>query len=246
VDAEKRAIRHRKGQGATAESLLEALNELNPDVGILSITDDAFRRFGEVHEGFRVESLLGFLEQNAKVGNSIVYEPDAVGMGRFPDETLPLQRAVFGGVTDLQAGWLYGRSSSLAALEYHKCAEVIVAGADQVVFLGLAQDIAWPEGSYDISRVTAFFFPRGTVCEISPCSLHSAPIHVRGAEGFRCIVILPRGTHAPLDFPAATGGEGRLLQGRNTWLIAHSSGSTTRDASLHLGLKGRDIELTTL
>jgi len=70
------------------------------------------------------------------------------------------------------------------------------------------------------------------------------PLHVRREEGFRCIVILPRGTRAQLDFPPSTGGESRLLQGRNTWQIAHSSGS--RDASLHLGLKGREIELTTL
>ena len=244
MDTGKRAVRHRKGQGNTADSVLETLNRLNPDVGILSVGDTAFRRFGEMHEGFPVQSLLGYLDQNVKVGNAIVYEPDAVGMGRFPDETMPLQRAVFGGVTDLQVGWLYGRNSSLAALEYHKCAEVMVAGTDMMVFVGLFQDVTWPEGTYDISRVQAFFLPRGAVCEIAPCSLHSAPIHVRRAEGFRCVVILPRGTRAPLDFPSSAGGEGRLLQGRNTWLIAHSTGS--RDPSLHLGLKGRDIELATL
>ena len=240
----RRAGRHRRGQETTADSTLDALNGLNPDVGILSVADPAFRRFGAVHEGLRVECLLGYLDDNVRAGNAIAFEPDAVGMGRFPEETLPLQRVVFGGASDLQAGWLHGRSSSLAALEYHKCAEVMVAGADMIVFVGLVQDIAWPEGTYDISRVQAFFLPRGTVCEIAPCSLHSAPIHVRRAEGFRCIVILPRGTRAPLDFPPATGGEGRLLQGRNTWQIAHSSGP--RDASLRLGLKGRDIELATL
>jgi hypothetical protein len=243
MDAGKRAVRHR-GQAGAGDSLLDALNRLNPDVGILPIGDAAFRRFGELHEGFRVESLLGYLDDNVKPGNTIVYEPDAVGMGRFPDETLPLQRAVFGGVTDLQAGWLYGRSSSLTALEYHKCAEVMVAGADMIIFVGLVQDIAWPEGTYDLSRVQAVLLPRGAVCEIAPCALHCAPLHVRRAEGFRCVVVLPRGTRAPLDFPSTTEGEGRLLQGRNTWLIAHSSGS--RDASLYLGLKGRDIELATL
>ena len=77
---------------------------MNPDIGILSVGDTSFRRFGEVHEGFRVDSLLGYLDQEVKVGNAIVYEPDAVGMGRFPEETLPLQRVVFGGATDLQAG----------------------------------------------------------------------------------------------------------------------------------------------
>jgi hypothetical protein len=243
MDAGKRAVRHR-GQDSTGSSLLEALNRLNPDVGILPASDPAFRRFGEVHQGFRVESLLAHLDDSVKPADGIFYEPDAAGAGMFPDETLPLQRAVFGGVTDLQAGWLYGRNSSLAALEYHKCAEVMLAGTDMIVFAGLVQDISWPEGTYDLSRVQAFLLPRGAVCEIAPCSLHSTPLHVRRTEGFRCIVVLPRGTRAQLDFPSSTGGEPRLLQGRNTWLIAHSSGS--RDASLHLGLKGREIELATL
>ena len=243
MDAGNRAARHR-GQGSAGDALLEALNRLNPDVGILPVGDPAFRRFGEVHEGFRVESLLAHLDGSVKPADGIFYEPDAVGIDRFPDEVLPLQRAVFGGVADLQAGWMYGRNSSVAALEYHKCAEVMLAGTDMIVFVGLVQDISWPEGTYDLSRVQAFLLPRGAVCEIAPCSLHGAPLHARKAEGFRSIVILPRGTRAELDFPPSTGGEPRLLQGRNTWLIAHSSGS--RDASLHLGLKGREIELTTL
>ena len=243
IDAGKPAGRHR-GSGGSEGALLDALNRLNPDIGILPVADASFRRFGEMHRGFRVASLLAYLDDHATVGDAVVDEPDAIGIGRFPEETLPLQRAVFGGVNDLQAGWLYGAGSSLAMLEYHKCAEVMVAGADMVLFVGRAQDIEWPEGAYDLSRVQAFLLPRGTVCEIAPGSLHCVPLHARRADGFRCIVILPRGTGGTLDFPPPATGEARLLHGRNTWLIAHSTGG--RDGARHHGLKGRDIELVTL
>ena len=191
------------------ESLLGKLNALNPDVGILSARDASFARYARVHDSFAVESLVEYLDENAGAADTVVCEPDVIGMDRFPEETLAIARQVFGGVEELQLGWAHGRNASLSALEYHKCAEIVVAGTDMLVFMGLVPDIAWPEGTYDISRVQAFLVPRGTVYEISPWCLHSAPLHVRRARGFACALMLPRGTERDHRFLTGSdrGGE---------------------------------------
>ena len=57
--------------------------------------------------------------------------------------------------------------------------------------------------------------------EIHPLVLHFAPCRVK-ESGFNCLVLLTRGTNAPL--PAVkTGAEGEeaLLWMRNKWLICH-------------------------
>jgi hypothetical protein len=112
--------------------------------------------------------------------------------------------------------------------------------------MGLVCDIAWPAGTFDVSRISAFFVPRGTVYEVFPWCLHHTPIHVHEAEGFRYVLILPRGAHVPIDFTPEQEGEGKLMQGRNTWRIAYAGDSGPRGTSAHRGLKGRAIELRTL
>jgi len=139
-----------------------------------------------------------------------------------------------------------GKNTRLNALEYHKSAELAVACTDMIVLLGLVCDISWPAGTFDVSRTRAFFIPRGTVYEISPWCLHHYPVHVYESEGFRCLVILPRGAHVPIDFIPQPEGEGKLMQGRNTWFIAHPEDPGSRGTSAHLGLKGRTIEMRTL
>ena len=115
-----------------------------------------------------------------------------------------------------------------------------------LVFMGLVPDIAWPEGTYDISRVQAFLVPRGTVYEISPWCLHSVPLHVRRAAGFACALMLPRGTGATIDFSPDRTGEARLMHRRNTWLIAHPDEHGFDGDGIHYGLLGRNIGLKTL
>jgi hypothetical protein len=121
-----------------------------------------------------------------------------------------------------------------------------VAGTDMVVLMGLVCDIVWPAGTFDVSRTRAFYVPRGTVYEVFPWCLHGTPVHVHEAEGFRCIVIQPRGAHAPIDFTPDLGGEGKLMRGRNTWLISYVNDAGSPGVAGHHGLKGRAIELRTL
>jgi hypothetical protein len=225
--------------------MIGSLNTENPDLGILPVTDPSFSSYGAVHRKLRVDSLLGAMDRWITVTDGVVCEPDPAGMDRCPRETAPIVRTVFGGMEDLQLGWMHGRNSVLNSLEYHKCPEAVVAASDMVVFVGLAQDIVWPEGTYDISRVKAFFVPRGTLYEVLPCCLHGTPTHARRADGFRCAVMLPRGTRSPVDLPPSAEGEAALLHGRGTWLIAHPSEPSFQGTSVHFGLIGRSIQLRT-
>ncbi len=229
-----------------ADALTDSLNAQNPDLGILPVTDASFFRYGAVHRRLRVDALLAAFDAGTTVSDRVLYEPDSIGMNGYPGETFPIARDVFGGMEDLQLGRLQGRNSLLTCLEYHKCAEVVLAATDMVVFMGLVQDIVWPEGTYDISRVQAFFVPRGTVYEVFPWCLHGIPAQTSRAEGFRCAVMLPRGTKTPMDFTPFPEGEAALLNGRGTWLIAHAGEPSFHGSRVHLGLVGRSIELRTL
>ncbi len=228
------------------DEAVRTLNRLNPDVGILPIGDGSFLRYGKPLTGYPVGGLLRLLAEKAPVADGVLYEPDAIGPGACPGEVAPLMRAVFGGMDGLQVGWVCGRNLRLNALEYHKCSEVVIAGSDMVVFMGLVQDIRWPEGSYDVSQVQAYFVPRGTVYEISPWCLHYAPVHVHAGEGFRCAILLPRGTNTTLDYEPERSGEGKLLFGRNKWLVAHTDDRSLQGSGAHFGLVGRNIRLTTM
>ena len=77
---------------------------------------------------------------------------------------------------------------------------------DMLVFMGLVQDIAWPDGTYDISRVQAFLVPRGTVYELPLAPALRAAARAP-FEGFACAVMTPRGTSEPIDFVPDRGGK---------------------------------------
>ena len=223
---------------------MRKLNELNPDIDMLSIEDTSFLRYGRVHHERPVDVLLASLDRKPESGTG-VHRSMNDKHGACPAELVPTLREIFG-CTELQVESVQGRNARLDALEYHKCVEVVVAGTDMVVLMGLVCDIVWPAGTFDVSRTKAFYVPRGTVYEVFPWCLHSTPVHVREAEGFRCIVIQPRGAHAPIDFTPDPGGEGKLMRGRNTWLISYVNEAGVPGASTHRGLKGRVMELKTL
>ena len=214
---------------------MRKLNELNPDIDMLSIEDTSFLRYGRVHRDRPVDILLASLD--GRPGSR-------AGVLRIV-LLVPTLREIFG-CTELQVESVQGRNTRLDALEYHKCVEVVVAGTDMVALMGLVCDIAWPAGTFDVSRTRAFYVPRGTVYEVFPWCLHSTPVHVHEAEGFRCLVIQPKGAHAPIDFTPDPGGEGKLMRGRNTWLISYVEEGGVPGISAHRGLKGRAIELKTL
>ena len=104
-------------------------------------------------------------------------------------------------------------------MEYHRSSEIDIAVTDLILLLGCQQDIR--EGYvYDTSQIEAFFVPAATAVELYATTLHYAPCTAREG-GFRCAIILPKGTNDALSFKTSEEGENRLLAAVNKWLIAH-------------------------
>ena len=92
----------------------------------------------------------------------------------------------------------------------------------------------------DTSKAEAFFVPKGTAIEVYATTLHYAPCNVEGEKGFRCVVILPKGTNEDLTFTPDKDGEDKLLTAQNKWLIAHEEAEIP---GAFCGLVGENITL---
>jgi hypothetical protein len=129
-----------------------------------------------------------------------------------------LSNEVYGGMP-IQIGYCNGYNNKLNAVEYHRDSEVNIAATDLILLLGSQQDIE-EDFAYDSSKIEAFLVAAGTAIEVYATTLHYAPCGVDG-NGFKCVVVLPKGTNTEIDFPLFKEGENSLLVARNKWLIAH-------------------------
>ena len=95
----------------------------------------------------------------------------------------------------------------------------------------------------DAASVAGFYLPPETMAEIYPLVLHFAPCRVK-QEGFNCLVVLTRGTNAPLDRvdPSVPGEEG-LLWMRNKWLLCHPDSPQARKGAF-VGITGENLTLS--
>ncbi len=198
------------------------------------VTDPAFSRYGKVVKNVDFTALVEALQQTP-CPQGVVYEPSVEQL-----EALPvygqLQEISYGELP-IQIGYCNGNNHKLNALEYHRSSEIDVAASDLILLLGWQPDIQ--EGdTYDTSKVEAFLLPKGMGVELYATTLHYAPCNAQDV-GFRCAIILPKGTNLPLDGTHDAGGEDRLITAKNKWLIGHPEGGLPEGC--HLGLVGENI-----
>lgn len=198
------------------------------------VTDPAFSRYGKVVKNVDFTALVEALQQTP-CPQGVVYEPSVEQL-----EALPvygqLQEISYGELP-IQIGYCNGNNHKLNALEYHRSSEIDVAASDLILLLGWQPDIQ--EGdTYDTSKVEAFLLPKGMGVELYATTLHYAPCNAQDG-GFRCAIILPKGTNLPLDGTHDAGGEDRLITAKNKWLIGHPEGGLPEGC--HLGLVGENI-----
>lgn len=220
---------------------LEMLRRNNPHIPLYAVTDAAFAPYGRILTLPHAEALLKVLKGtgipekgNRYVANDPVLEAtDAV---RFIGKT------VFGGMP-VQAGFCNGRGCTLNAEEYHKCSEVNLSTTGLVLLLALPEDLH--DRTLDSKDVKGFYLPPETAVEIHPRVLHFAPCRISDA-GFDCLVVLERGTNAPLDAvdPSAPGEAG-LLWMQNKWLVCHPDSPQAKNGA-HVGITGENLTLAPL
>ena len=202
---------------------------------IQKLTDASFGKYGKVITEFSFEKILKEME-HTPLPKDVVYVPSVEAMEILP-EAVDVCRKGFGGLP-IQIGYCNGDNHKLNALEYHRSSEIDIAATDLILLLGCQQDIE-ADDTYDTSKVEAFFVPAGIAVELYATTLHYAPCSAQEG-GFRCVIVLPKGTNEDLPFEPAKEGENRLLTAVNKWLIAHEEAGIE---GAFCGLKGANTEV---
>ena len=202
---------------------------------IKKITDPAFRKYGRIIEGIDFTELL---EEMAKepCPDDVIYVASAPELEALPVFDI-LSTKIYGEMP-IEIGYCNGHNTKLNAFEYHRDSELNIAQTDAVLIVGLRADVT-DDMTYDTSKAEAFLLPAGMGVEVFATTLHYAPAGP-GGEGFRVVIVLPRGTNLDLEKEHA-GGEDANLTAKNKWLIGHPEGGLPEGSPM--GLIGENLSI---
>jgi len=220
--------------------MLERLNKVN-DVKIYSVNDEKFRAYGRVLTGYDFSELIAYMEANTDIPeNGNIYVPSVEAMEAMSVKS-EVESVVYG-ETPVQIGYCNGRNTTYNGFEYHKAPEINIAVTDFMLVLGHSYDIA-DDNTYRIEQAEVFFVPKGTAVEMFGTALHLSPLRVCD-EGFKDIVILPKGTNTPLDEKHLNNDrESKLLLLKNKWVVAHPEREPLIKQGAFPGVIGENREL---
>ena len=218
---------------------LERLNQAN-DVPVLSVNDPVFATYGRVIAGYDLSDLTSYMEHHTTIPeNGNIYVASVPEMEQTPAAE-QIQAVLYGGMS-VEVGYCNGRNTTYNGFEYHKGSEINVAVTDFMLVLGHTWLIR--NNTYRVEDAQVFFVEKGTALELYQTTLHLSPCRVSD-EGFKDIVILPRGTNTPLQSRRESGDpESRLLLQTNKWVIAHPEREPLIRQGAFPGLLGENKEL---
>jgi hypothetical protein len=174
--------------------------------------------------------------EHAPLPADVIYEPSIAEL-----ESLAIAeefRVKAYGEMPIQIGYCNGNNHLLNAAEYHRGTELNIAVTDAILILGSLQDVE-DDFTYDTGKMEAFRVPAGVGVSIYETTLHYAPCNVQ-EDGFKVVVVLPRGTNYPLR-DNHEGGEDGLLAATNKWLIGHPDADLA--PGTFLGLRGANLSV---
>ncbi|MGC6175184.1 DUF4867 family protein [Lacrimispora sp. 38-1] len=204
---------------------------------IKPVTDPAFGSYGKIVTGYEIGDLLKKMEETP-LPEDVTYVASVQELEEL-SVCKEMEKNLYGQMP-IQVGFCNGHNKKLNAAEYHRNSEINIAATDLVLILGKQQDIT-PEYTYDSGNMEAFLIPRGTVVEVYATTLHYAPCHTKEG-GFRCVVILPKGTNTDLiPLEKAVNKEDKLLFAKNKWLIGHEEGGLPKEA--YIGITGENLSI---
>jgi hypothetical protein len=205
------------------------------ELTVKPVTDVAFRAYGKVITGYETGDLLEKMG-STPLPDDVTYVPSVKELEELT-VVKEFEKKLYGQMP-IQVGFCNGHNRKLNAVEYHRDSEINIAVTDLILILGKQQDIT-PKFTYDSSLMEAFLVPAGTVIEVFATTLHYAPCHVEDS-GFRCVVILPKGTNQELEpLGEMVYEEDRLLFAKNKWLIGHEEGGLPEEA--YIGITGENL-----
>ncbi len=206
---------------------------------IKSVFDSEFAQYGKILEGYDFTDLLNKLDEVTDCPkDATLYFP---GVDEL--EALPIAKTIsdniYGGMP-VQIGCCNGFNKKLNCLEYHRDSEIDIASNDVILLLASQQKIK--DSKLSTSEVEAFLLPKGYAAELYATSLHYAPVCPEGADGFRVVIVLPKGTNTDKPEIEIKNAEDKMLFARNKWLIAHPDASEASQGAV-VGLEGENITL---
>jgi hypothetical protein len=220
------------------EYMLEKLNAKNTDFQVQHITDVRFQKYGRIIPNESYKNLIQYIDLLSVPESGNQYVADEPLLFQIGEESNA--NDIFGGMT-LQYGFVNGNNSKVNSLEYHKTSEINIAVTPLVLFLGKTDDIQ--QNVYDTKNLEAFYLPKNTVIELYANTLHFSPCKVLD-EGFKCGVILPKGTN--VDFKKSIhhlNEEDPFLFKTNKWLLAHQEHQAFVLQGAKIGLTGKNYVL---
>lgn len=205
---------------------------------IQSVFDPAFGNYGQVLEGYDLGGLLETLDRVTPLPEGVAYVPEQAELMALPVAGELSQRA-YGGMP-VQLGWCNGHNTKLNCLEYHRDSELNAGTQDFILLLAKREDMAG--GRLDTGKVQAFLCPAGVLVEVYATTLHYAPCSAKRGQGFKVLIVLPKGTN--LEKPDIQPGndEDQLLWARNKWLLAHSESSEAGEGA-PVRLDGANLDI---
>ena len=196
---------------------------------ILSVYDKEFARYGHVITGYDVSELLETLDRISPLPEGTEYVP-----GNPVLEALPIAKQLsvneYGGMP-IQIGWCNGHNTKMNCLEYHRDSEVNLGTKDFILLLAKIDDLE--EGKLDA----------GVPVEVFGTTLHYAPCNAAKGEGFKVLVVLPKGTNGPKPEITPLNDEDKLLWACNKWLLAHCD-SKEAAAGAVVAIEGENIDIS--
>ncbi len=201
---------------------------------IQNVHDAAFAAYGKVVEGLDCADIIAAMGATP-CPEGTVYVPGDAALEACASAA-DVAYTLYGGMP-IQIGYCNGNNHKLNGLEYHRDSEINIAVTDLILLIGKEQDIV--DGKYDTSKVEAFLVPAGTVIEVYATTLHYAPVNA-APGGFKCVVVLPKGTNTDLEKRAPKNAEDKLLFARNKWLLMHPEAA---EPGQYVGLVGENITI---
>lgn len=216
----------------------------NPHVRFYQIDGKEFKPYGKLLD-LNTKNIISLADKitsiNPESNTYVALEPQL--------QKDPLKKNLslhFGGIS-IQIGYCNGPNRYLNSMEYHKSPELFIAVTDSIQFLTSFQYLN-DFNNISTEHAKAFYFPKGSAAIVNPYVLHFSPCAVY-KNGFKSIIVLPRGTNAPLGknllriSKSCTEKEAKLLFAQNKWLITHKENKKMVERGAFIGISGVNLHI---
>ena len=208
---------------------------------ILPVTDPSFQKYGQVLEGYDLKELLETLDKVTPCPTGVDYVPEQAELQALPIEK-ELRNNAYGGMP-IQIGWCNGHNTKMNCLEYHRDSELNVGTEDFILLLAKREDLV--NGELDADKVVAYYCPAGVMVEVYATTLHYAPCSAKKGQGFKVVIVLPKGTNLAKPEITVKNPEDEILWAANKWLLAHADASEAAQGAKVL-IKGKNPDIADL